>query len=132
MELNVKQENAIRDFLREQTDDNILRIVKEINGWDGQLENLTWYDIEYEFNELMDGVEPWEIARATYYGEFNPTHTFWRYNAYGNFESTDYLNYDNADIEEIIEALYSIPWEYFPDDIKELLEDIESEDEDEE
>lgn len=131
MELNVKQENAIRDFLREQTDDNILSIVKEINGWNGQLEDLTWYDIEYEFNELMDGIEPWEVARATFYGEFNPTHSYWRYNAYGNFESIDCLNYDNDDIEEIIEALYSIPYEDFPDDIKELLEDIESEDEDE-
>lgn len=132
MELNVKQENTIRDFLREQTDDNILSIVREINGWDGRLEDLTWYDIEYEFNELMDGIEPWEVARATFYGDFNPTHTYWRYDGYGNFESTDYLNYDNEDIEEIIEALYFIPYEYFPDDIKELLEDIESEDEDEE
>lgn len=131
MELNVKQENAIRDFLREQTEKDIFDIVREINNWDGQLENLTWYSID-EFDELMYDVTPWDIARATFYGDFNPTHNYWCYNAYGNFESTDYLSYDNADIEEIIEALYSIPWENFPDDIKELLQDIESEDEDEE
>lgn len=131
MKLNVKQENAIKDFLTGQTHDHILDIVREINGWDGQLEHLTWYDMD-EFNELTNGMEPWDIARAVFFGEFNPTYDYWRFNAYGNLESTDYLSYDYSDIEEIIEALYSIPWENFPDDIKELLEDIESEDEDEE
>ena len=130
MELNVKQENAIRDFLREQTDDNILDIVREINDYDGQLEDLTWNPMD-EFDELISGVEPWDIARATFYGNFNPTHNYWRWDSYGNFESINWFEYDSDDYEAIIDALYSIPWEDFPNDIKELLEDIESEDEDE-
>ena len=130
MELNVKQENTIRDFLREQTDDNILDIVREINGWDGQLEDLTWYNMD-EFDELLSGIEPWEIARAAFFGEFNPTHDYWHYNTCGNFESTDYLDYDNTDIESIINALWDVPFEDFPNELKDLLDEMEDENKDE-
>lgn len=42
-----------------------------------------------DFNELLCGREPWDIARAAYYGEFYPTDSYFRFNAYGNLESTD-------------------------------------------
>lgn len=42
-----------------------------------------------DFDELLYGREPWEIARAAYYGEFCPTDNYFRFNVYGNLESTD-------------------------------------------
>ena len=42
-----------------------------------------------DFNELLYGREPWEIARATYYGEFCPADSYFRFNVYANLESTD-------------------------------------------
>lgn len=122
MELNVKQENAIRDFLNEADDNTIMNIVREINNYNGDLEYLVWYEME-EFDWLMDGNPAWDIARATFYGDFNPTHKYWKWDAYGNFESTEWLNYDTDDYEAIINALDAIPWECFPMDIKDLLED---------
>ena len=40
------------------------------------------------FDELLGGKEPWEIVRAAYYGEFCPTDSYFRFNVYGNLEST--------------------------------------------
>ena len=42
-----------------------------------------------DFNELSYGREPWEIARAAYYGEFCPADNYFRFNVYMNLESTD-------------------------------------------
>ena len=42
-----------------------------------------------DFNELLYGREPWEIARAAYYGEFCPADSYFRFNVYANLESTD-------------------------------------------
>ena len=42
-----------------------------------------------DFDELLCGREPWDIARMTYYGEFCPTDSYFRFNVYGNLESTD-------------------------------------------
>lgn len=42
-----------------------------------------------DFDELLCGREPWDIARMAYYGEFCPTDSYFRFNVYGNLESTD-------------------------------------------
>lgn len=42
-----------------------------------------------DFDELLGGREPWDIARIAYYGEFCPTDSYFRFNVYGNLESTD-------------------------------------------
>ena len=42
-----------------------------------------------DFDELLSGREPWDIARTVYYGEFCPTDSYFRFNVYGNLESTD-------------------------------------------
>lgn len=130
MELNVKQENVIRDFLNEADDNTIMNIVREINNYNGDLEQLVWYEME-EFDWLMDGISAWDIARATFYGDFNPTHKYWKWDAYSNFESAEWLNYDSNDYEAIIEALENIPWIDFPVDIKDLLEEIDREEDEE-
>lgn len=44
-----------------------------------------------EFDEIMDGMKPWEIARAAYYsGKFCPAHDYFWFNGYGNLESDDF------------------------------------------
>lgn len=41
-----------------------------------------------DFDEIMGGMKPWEIARAAFYGErFNPCDDYFYFNAYGNLES---------------------------------------------
>ena len=61
-------------------------MVNEINGWDGSLENLEYYYME-DFNFIMEGREPEFIAHRVYFGDFNPTHDYFRFNGYGNIET---------------------------------------------
>ena len=41
------------------------------------------------FDDILCGFEPWDIARAAYYGEFCPADSYFRFNVYANLESTD-------------------------------------------
>lgn len=125
--MNEKQREAILEYLNDCDDEEILNIVRDINSYNGDCDNLVWYDMEYEFDELCDGMKPWEVARACYYGDFNPTHDYWHYDGYGNFESTDYFNYDESDKEDIIDAIEHIPYRYLPDEIQQILDDNEDE-----
>ena len=87
-----------------------------------------------EFDELNDGMKPWDLARACFYGDFRPCDEFWRWNAYGNIDSTDYIA-DWIDLEEI--AAYCAEHEdaLYCDEIQEAIDEYndeleESEDED--
>lgn len=41
------------------------------------------------FDEIMDGTDPWKIARSCFYGDFRPCDDWFRFNGYGNLESMD-------------------------------------------
>ena len=56
----------------------------ETNNYDDEI-------IEMErFDELCEGMTPIEIANHIFYGDFNPNHSYFRYDGCANFESTDY------------------------------------------
>ena len=56
----------------------------ETNDYDNEI-------IEMErFDETCEGMTPSEIANHIFYGDFNPNHSYFHYDGYGNFESTDY------------------------------------------
>lgn len=69
-------------------------LVNDVNSWDLSLEHLQVYYME-EFNELMHGVKPLEIANRIYYGDFNPNDEYFRFNGYANLESLN--EYDLED-----------------------------------
>lgn len=55
----------------------------------------SYYDWVYymsEFDEIMSGVEPWEVARSAYYGDFRPCDEYFYFNGYGNLESCDFFD----------------------------------------
>lgn len=114
--------NKIREFLNESSGEEVLQIVQEINGMNGSLEELYWEYMDC-FDELNSGISPHEIARRCFYGDFCPAHNYWRYNAYANFESCDFISYDEYDIEEIIEAIQYIHQNYLPSIIQEIIEE---------
>ena len=122
---------AIHEFLNGADTETILSIIREINGYNGSLEDMEWYDME-EFDELLESRTPWEIARACYYGDFCPMHGYFKWNSYGNLESTDFINLDDSDIQEILEAINSIPYQYLPSDIQFIIDEYENGNDDEE
>ena len=63
-------------------------MVREINAWGGYLEHLEYFDME-EFDLVLEGYTPSEVANRIFYGSFNPNDEYFRFNAYANLESAN-------------------------------------------
>lgn len=89
------------------------------------------YSME-DFDELMSGWKPWEIARSCFYGDFRPCDKYFSFNGYGNLISFDHIN-DEINIYEIAEYIVDNNNALYNDKIQKILdEDEESEDEENE
>lgn len=89
----------------------------------------TCYDMVYqmeEFDEVMCSAQPWEIARACYWGRFNPQHNYFFFNGQGNLSSFDYWEDAPIYLPDIVD--YILTQEDCLDD-EEIREILESEDE---
>lgn len=81
-----------------------------------------------DFNELLYGREPWEIARAAYYGEFCPADSYFRFNVYANLESTDDPLYEGwIDTNTLAEYAIEYGEDFGDSDIQALLDQWEKE-----
>ena len=131
--MNKKTIDAIRKFFEEMNDDDFISIVSELNSYNGNLESYQWYPMD-ELDELTGGMSHWEVLRLAYYGEFNPNDNYFHFDGYGNLESTDYPteDIDNNDIDDIIDEIDNIPYQYLPDDIQNIISEHEFDDDDDE
>lgn len=77
-----------------------------------------------EFDEEMEAANPWEVARACFYGDFRPYDTFFRFNGYGNIVSFDYISSDDSGISLIDIAKYVVEHDD-PLDNEEILNILE-------
>ena len=77
------------NYLKDNID--VLRdMVSEVNGYNGCLDNYTWYENnEYFYEDFFSSKD--EVARAVYYGgnDYNYTDEYVRFDAYGNLETTN-------------------------------------------
>ena len=108
-------------------------LINEVNSWDGSLDYLQVYYMD-DFDEIMNGCQPIEIAQRIYFGDFNPNDEYWRFNGYANLESLDeYELYeeikDNAiEIAQRTVELYEDGHlNYLDDEIVEILDNNEEE-----
>lgn len=46
-----------------------------------------------EFDDLMCGWKPLDIAMRVHFGDFNPNHAYFRFDGYGNLESTEFVHW---------------------------------------
>ena len=102
-------EKITYDDLVEYLKDNanlLQEIVNEVNSWNGDLEDYIWYENnEYFYDDYFSSKE--EVARAVYYGNYNYTDEYVKFNAYGNLETTDEFtiqDYLIDGVEEILDA----------------------------
>ena len=85
------------------------------------------------FDEICEGMKPSEVARSIVYGDFNPSHDYFRYNGYGNFESTVYPThwiYPGDIARDVVDRERSFGNDEIQEEIDSWSED-EDEDEDE-
>ena len=84
-----------------------------------------------ELNEWYSDKDPLDILRDAYNGAFNPNDDWFRWNGYGNLESTDRPE-DWMDLDDIADYIVENDEDLGSKDIRDLLGEIELENEDEE
>ena len=134
------------NYLKDNTD-TLKDIVNEVNGYNGELEDYVWYENdEYFYEDYFSSKD--EVARAVYYGgnDYNYNDNYVRFDAYGNLETTNYIESDMIDgAEEILDAFLELyadnnvrVWDetfkgmisdYYTYDDRKAMGDLESEEE---
>ena len=86
---------------------DLLGMVQEVNSYNGDLDYLEFYDMD-SFNDIMNGLDPDELARRIFHGDFNPNHEYFEFNGYGNLESLSEYDVEKEllDYEEEIRSTY--------------------------
>lgn len=110
----------IKELLDNMADDELIAIHNEYCSNSNNMDDYI-YRME-EFDEIMQGYTPWDLARCCYFGkEFNPCHEYFQFNGYANLESADYIGGNiqiyTSDIAKYIDdnddALYNSEIEEF-------------------
>ena len=124
--MNARQEALLTAWYNDADDIEKGKVICDINDYIGAFDELMWYDM-YEFDELMYGKTPLEIASLVADGDFNSNHSYWRFNGYGNLESTDYPDWDDISIDDIMDELDGLSVEHWSECIKDIyyIDDLE-------
>ena len=79
---------------------------EELDSWNGYLGDDRWIPM-WEFNDIMNGVEPLDIAEKIWQEDFNPRDEYFKFTITG-VVSSDYRDYtDDYSAEDIIDELQS-------------------------
>ena len=117
--------------VKEVLDDmDISELVTIHNEWcdaAGYMDN--WIYPMDEFDDIMDGQSPWEITRAAFFGEFNPTRDYFWFNGYANLESGDGWHDLPIDTSDIADFIVKNEESFGNSDIESVLEDLRYDDE---
>ena len=88
--MTMTREQAIRTYVENISDDELVELIQYMNGYDGCFEDCVYFDMD-EFDEFMSNSSPMEIAQMICFGDyFSPNDEYFRFNAYGNLESADW------------------------------------------
>lgn len=85
-------EKALEFF--KENEDLFNEVLEEMDNYNGYLGDNRTYYME-DFNELLNGKEPLELASMIAFGEFNPYHDYFYFNGYGNIKSSPYIDYSD-------------------------------------
>lgn len=124
---NAREE--VLEMLRDM-DDELIEIhnayCEKINSADDKIYGMGM------LNEAYYGKNPMDILLDAYNGAFNPNDNWFRWNGYGNLESTNRPIDDWVDIDDIADYIVENDEDLNSKDIRDLLDEIELENEDEE
>ena len=93
------REEAIRTYIENLSKGELVELMQHMNGYDSCFDASVYYDMA-EFDEFLSNCSPMEIAQMIFFGTFNPNHDFFRFNAYGNLESANWLDIE-AEAEDL-------------------------------
>ena len=122
--------NEIMEILENLSDSDILSIHREMDSYDSV------YEMD-EFNEICDSMDAHSIACRVFYGDFRPCDSYFTFDGYENFKSSDYLS-DLIYFDEMVDFVIGVYTDGDSLNIDELdnyfesLEEEEKEEEEEE
>ena len=113
--------NAILEYFREN-EDVFNRCMEDLDGWNGYLGDDRYYPME-ELSELYHDADPIDLLNRAFfgydadnwtttaqgekeYGPFNPNRDYFTFNGYGNFVSSDWIDYTAHLDRWTVEALH--------------------------
>ena len=133
----IKSKDDLKQALWDILDDNIcVDVVNLAFSEDNEFEQDVFFDSDTFFDTLAE-TEPYEVARMFFMGEdldasgpANPTRDYFRFNGYGNVESTNdpgdtyYHVLDNDIVAYIMEHLDD---REFPEEVMEVISKYQEE-----
>ena len=99
--------------------------VSQLNSWNGSFETYVLYNMD-DFDEMMEGYSPTELAERIFFGDFNINHDYFYFNGYANLESInewEMQGHFEPIIDEIVDSmLYNYDDIYIDDaDLNDLV-----------
>ena len=87
-----------------------------------------------EFDEIMDGKTPWEIARTCFYGDFCPAHDYFWFNGYANAVSGYNVDDPNSpfDADAVAEWIVDHDESFDFIDFRDILDEVDEQEAEEE
>ena len=86
--------------------EDLRSIVMDINSYDGYFDDMQWWDNDEDFFETFFGTAIMDAVRAVCYGEYNYTDEYVKINAYGNLETTNYIQDElEGYVDDIVEHI---------------------------
>lgn len=117
------QEAITTDIIRyfKENEEVFNNCVEEMNDYNGYLGDDRWYNMD-ELPELIDTSDPVGLLNKAYFGNdlddwhtdehgqkyynsFNPNREYFRFNGYGNFQSSDWKDYSDYMDKYAIKAM---------------------------
>lgn len=118
-----QKQKAIEEILDNLSDDEIVDVN---NAYQDCINGDKYIYSADDFDELMDGMTPSEIANRVAFGDYAPYHMWFWFNGYGNVVSSNYP--DRADgwfASEISEYAVEYDEDFGIRDIREILDEDE-------
>ena len=116
---------VLKEYIDNMDNADIIALHNEycdaVNSYDNRVYYMS------EFDEIMSGVEPWEVARSAYYGDFRPWDNYFYFNGYGNLASGDFIEQLPIYIDEITEYIADNGDSLYNDDIQKIIDEYEEE-----
>lgn len=92
--------------MKKYTVEQLEEMVREVNGWNGSLEEYDYMEMDI-LNDYLADVEPLEVLRMAQYGDFNLNDDYFVINVYRNLESVSNIEHNEIlenGYDEIVEA----------------------------
>ena len=118
----------IKDLLEDMSGSQLFMICNEYFDKTEYFDDRI-YDMD-EFDEMMDGISPSDIATKIFYGDFRPNDNYFKFDGYDNLKSFDYIS-DEVDLEEVADYIVDNDEDFDNGDIREILDEEDEEEGDE-